>query len=398
MPRIRLSVKSGLRRRAGLWCLPIAVALGLAAAAARAAPLLPQADSDVVETLPNAGKARSEERQLRQRWAANPGDATVAVTLARRYLDQAREQGDPRFAGRALAMLQHWPQLAQAPAEVVMMAATLQQYLHDFEGSARELERLVQREPKQAQAWLTLATIRRVQGRYDASDAACKGLIGADSTFYARACEAENLSLRGQVDAARKAFEGLLATPQLPVPARAWLLTTVAEIEARAGRVRQAEAAYRAVLAAQADEYARLGYADFLIDNGRAAEVAPLLKNEPRSDAVLLRLAMAGVKASSPQAQADIAELRARMTQAALRPEARTTHAREQALFALRIEGDAERALDFARLNVGLQREPIDLLVLAETARAAKNTSALQEARKIKQDMGLHDVRLDALL
>ena len=86
------------------------------------------------------------------------------------------------------------------------------------------------------------------------------------------------------------------------------------------------------------------------------------------------------------------------MAQAALRPDAGSTHAREQALFALRVEGQPARALQLAKLNVGLQREPIDLLVLAETARAAKDDEALQMARRIKQEMGLHDVRLDALL
>lgn len=373
-------------------------ALLLAFAEAKAAPLQPQSDTEVVETLPNAGRARAEERALRQRWAAEPGNATVAVTLARRYLDQARDQGDPRFAGRALAMLQHWPQLDTAPAEVVLMAATLQQYLHDFEGAARELERLVQRDRTQAQAWLTLATIRRVQGRYDASDTACRGLLAIGSTFYGRACEAENMSLRGQVAPARQVFEGLMAPRDLPVSARAWLMTTVAEIEDRAGRRAQSEAAYRAVLAADPNEYARLSYADFLLDNGRPGDAIALLKNQPRTDGLLLRLAMAGARQPSAQAQADIAELRARMAQAALRPEARTTHAREQAMFALHIEGRPDRALEFARLNVDLQREPIDLLVLAETARAAKDESALQLARRIRQEMGLHDARLDALL
>lgn len=370
----------------------------LTATAARAEPLRPQSDAEVVETLPSAGRARAEERALRQRWAADPGNATVAVSLARRYLDQARDQGDPRFAGRALAVLQHWPQLDTAPAEVVLMAATLQQYLHDFDGAARELERLVQRDRSQAQAWLTLATIRRVQGRYDASDAACRGLLAAGSTFYGRACEAENLGLRGRTDAARQAFDSLLAPRDLPPSARAWLMTTVAEIEARAGRPAQAEAAYRAVLAAGPNEYARLSFADFLLDNRRPADAVALLKNQPRTDGLLLRLAIAGMRQPSAQSQADVAELRARMNQAALRPEARTTHAREQAMFALHIEGRPDRALEFARMNVDLQREPVDLLVLAEAARAAKDEAGLQLARRIRQDMGLHDARLDALL
>jgi hypothetical protein len=67
----------------------------------------------------------------------------------------------------------------------------------------------------------------------------------------------------------------------------------VAGIEELAGRPAAAELAYRQALAAERSGYLLLAYSDFLLRNGRASEVAPLLANEARSDAVLLRLAMA---------------------------------------------------------------------------------------------------------
>jgi len=90
------------------------------AAGAQGAPLLPTSDAEVVETLAAQAGDRAEERALRRRQRANPGDATVAVALARRYLEQAHREGDPRFAGRALAALQHWAQASNAPAEVLL--------------------------------------------------------------------------------------------------------------------------------------------------------------------------------------------------------------------------------------------------------------------------------------
>ena len=358
----------------------------------------PRSDSEVVETLPNTGSARSEERVLRSKLVANPDASGVAVALARRYLEQARDQGEPRFAGRALAVLQHWKQLDQAPADIVLMLATVQQYLHDFDGSAQLLETLVKRDPKLPQAWLTLATIRRVQGRYAESDAGCKGLAATGEAFYSQGCLAENMALRGRFDDARKLFQRLLATPQLPPAQRSWLMTSIAELEMRAGRLREAEAGFRAALASAADEYTRLAYADFLIANGRHTEVLPLLRNDVRSDPVLLRLALAEASLKAGPAPPDTAELRARMTQAALRPEARTTHAREQAMFALFVDSDPVRALQLARTNVELQREPVDLLLLVQAARAAGSEETLQQARRIRNDMGLSDARLDALL
>jgi hypothetical protein len=67
-------------------------------------------------------------------------------------------------------------------------------------------------------------------------------------------------------------------------------------------------------------------------------------------------------------------------------------------MFALAIERDAERALELARGDVARQREPLDLLVFAEAARASGRREAIDEARKLKASLGLHDRRIDALL
>lgn len=375
---------------------PLACVLVLAGPTtfARAEPLVPQSDAEVIETLPAAGGSRAEERALRRRWAANPADAGLAATLARRYIDRARAQGDPRFAGQALAVLQAWPEAAIAPAEVLLMRATVQQYLHAFDESASTLERLVTREPQHAQAWLTLATVRRVQGRYAESDVACAALARIGPPLYAQACKAENESLRGAFGTALASLRRLLAVAARDAGTRNWLLTSVAELESRAGHPVEADAAYRAALAASADAYTTLSYVDFLLQQDRRADALVQLRDQARSDAVLLRLAIAGRNAQSPDAR----EMRERLALAALRPEARTTHAREQAMFALWVDRNPEHALALARENVRHQREPLDLLVLAHAARAAGDAAALQETATLAQEIGLHDLRLEALL
>ena len=368
-------------------------------AAVQAEVVLPKSDADVVETLPAVVGSRAEERKLRQQWAANPRDAVLAAALARRYLDQARDQGEPRFAGRALAVLQAWPDVEQAPDEVLLMLATVQQFLHDFDGSSQNLERLVKRQPRHAQGWLTLATIRRVQGRYADSDRACRALAAIPAAaLYAQACEAENQGLRGEFAKTRESLRQLVATPALPAGTQTWLLTTLAETEARAGKNADAEKAYRAALRLQPDDYTSLSFADFLMESGRPADAVAVLKRLSRTDAVLLRLAMAGTRLKLADASRDAQEMRDRVTQANLRPQAQTLHAREQAMFALVVENQPERALSLARTNVTLQREPIDVLLLAQTARAAKQPEAVREAERLRNDMGLKDARLDALL
>jgi hypothetical protein len=381
------------RRPASLWRGPraaivlaaLAAALG-GVAAVQAAPLVPVGDAEVIEVLPAAGRVRAEERRARRALAHRPDDAAQALRLARADLERSRSTGDPRHAGLALAALRHWSDPAAAPAEVLLLQATLDQHLHEFDASAAKLEQLVRRQPRQAQAWLTLATVRRVQGRYADSDAACRGLDSAGASLHAAACLAENDGLRGRFETARVALQRAAGTAQLDPATRGWLLTTLAELEQRTGAAERAEAAWRAALRAAADGYTVLGYADFLIVQERAADARELLADQPASDAVVLRRAQAGDAAA-------VREIRARFAQAAQRPDAALTHGREQAMFALHVEHDARRAVELARLNLQRQREPVDLRLLAESARAAGDVAALAEATRLATAQGLVDVR-----
>jgi tetratricopeptide (TPR) repeat protein len=373
--------------------------LAVAVLSAHATPIVPTRDDEVIDVLPAINGNRAEERRLRQQLASAPRDPALALAAAKRYLDQAHELGDPRFAGMALAALEPWKDETTMPDAVLLMRASLQQYLHDFDASAASLQRLLARpgEPR-PQAWLTLATVRRVQGRYADSDAACQQVARAGAALHASACAAENAALRGDVARARGAFNALLADRRLPVATRAWLTTSVAELEQRAGNAAAADAAFQATLKLEPDAYATLAYADFLIEQKRPAQALALLKDQPRSDTVLLRLAIAGTQAAAASAPADVAEMRERIALANERPEAKVFHGREQAMFALAVDRDAKRAWQLARGNIAQQREPLDVLVLTQAARASGEPAALQEARRVAGEIGLRDRRVEELL
>jgi tetratricopeptide (TPR) repeat protein len=373
--------------------------LAVAVLSAHATPIVPTRDDEVIDVLPAVNGNRAEERRLRQQLASAPRDPALALAAAKRYLEQAHELGDPRFAGMALAALEPWKDEATMPDAVLLMRASLQQYLHEFDASAASLQRLLARpgEPR-PQAWLTLATVRRVQGRYADSDAACQQVARAGAALHASACSAENAALRGDVARARGAFNALLADRRLPVATRAWLTTSVAELEQRAGNAAAADAAFQATLKLEPDAYATLAYADFLIEQKRPAQALVLLKDQPRSDTVLLRLAIAGTQAAAVSAPADVAEMRERIALANERPEAKVFHGREQAMFALAVDRDATLAWQLARGNIAQQREPLDVLVLTQAARASGEPTALQEARRVAAEIGLRDRRVEELL
>jgi hypothetical protein len=365
-----------------------------------ATPIVPTRDDEVIEVLPAMTGSRAEERRLRKALVQRPRDPALALDMAKRYLNQAHESGDPRFAGMAMSAIEGWQDVATMPDGVLMMRATLQQYLHEFDASVRSLNTLLARPSAQPrpQAWLTLATVKRVQGRYADSDTACQQVAASGSALHAEACLAENAALRGDVDAARATFTRLLGNVRNPAATQAWLATSLAELEQRAGLADAADAAFRAALKFEPDPYTTLSYADFMIDQQRPAEALALLKGQTRSDAVLLRLAIAGTQAKSASAGADAAEMRERIALANQRPDAKVFHGREQAMFALLVERQPARALELARGNVVAQREPLDLLVLAQAARASGRAQALEEARRLVAQMGLRDQRTLAVL
>jgi tetratricopeptide (TPR) repeat protein len=363
--------------------LALCAALCVAAASPGAAPIVPTHDGEVIERLPAVARTSAVT------------DPATAMEEAKVLLEAGRREGDPRLAGRALARLARWQADPRAPVALVLLLANAEQYLHEFERATTRLNALVQRDPRQAQAWLMLATLHRVQGRYADSDAACRALVQLRAQPYGEACVAENQALKGELGPARRSLQSLISGAADP-GTRAWLWTTLAELEQRAGRVASSDQAWKRSLAAQRDSYAAIAYADFLLDQQRPREAWLLLQPEQRSDAALLRLAIAARRAGLPEAAALETELRERFALADQRT-GPSGHERERALMALAIERDPAAALRAARQNVERQREPLDLLLLVRCAAAAGDATARSEALSLARTMGLHDARLAAL-
>jgi hypothetical protein len=93
---------------------------------------------------------------------------------------------------------------------------------------------------------------------------------------------------------------------------------------------------------------------------------------------LLLRLALAAKAAGDGRAGACQRELAARFDAARQRGD--TSHRKEEARFALALQGDAARALPLARRNFAVQREPADARVLLEAALAAREPAAAEPA------------------
>lgn len=378
----------------------IGVAITVSASAAVAAPRIPLDGHEVLERLPvTVGDRRLRElAPLRAALQRDPRDVRTAVTLARAYVETGRTTGDPRYAGYAEAALAPWWALPAPPSDIAILRAVLLQRVHRFDAALADLDRLLAGNPRNAQAQLTRATILQVQGRFDEARRACIGLRGVVPALYVLVCEAGVDGVTGRLEPAIDALAAAFArTPDADAGTRAWVLGTLAELAERAGRFADAEKYFRSALAADPeDQYLLAAYADFLLDRGRAREVIPLLADRGRADGLLLRLALASDATRAADASALADQLRVRFEAAARRGD--RVHLREEARFALHLLRAPRVALALALDNWHVQKEPADLLILAQSASAARDANARSVVEAWIARTGLEDIRITAAL
>jgi hypothetical protein len=335
-----------------------------------------------------------ELRQLRAALAANPRDRATAVRLAERYFALANSEGDPRYVGYGEAALRPWWDLPAPPLDALVMRAILKQYSHDFSGAMQDLVAATREDPENARAWSWRAAIDMVQANYDQARKDCDALKDVEDDLFAAGCTAYLEGTTGKAAEAYRALSEAFARSAEKSPEiKVWVLTRLAEMSLRLGNVKRAEEHFRAAYFEPVNDQFLLGaYSDFLLDQGRADEVIPLLVDWFRSDILLLRLAIAEKTLKAPKAAEHIEALRSRFDAAALRGD--KLHQQEEARFNLYLLGDKEKALALAQENWTLQREPRDARILLEAALAMKNPAAAQGAlewleRSRHEDPGL---------
>ncbi len=359
-----------------------ALAVLIFSAGAPAAPFVPRSDDQVLERLPTpAGTpAQRQTQALRAALARDPANAETAAALVDRYLAALAAEGDPRYAGYAQAALLPWWRSQRPPLRVRVLRAVLLQFNHQFAPALADLQAAVQEAPDDVPAWAWLAAIAMVQARWDDARSACERLAPLTSPLSGEACRAGVQGSTGDAAGALERLSRALADPDAGEPdEQLWAWTRLAEIHERLGQADGAERAFRSALAlGLPDQYLKAAHADFLLDQGRAAEVLALLKDEVRSDVLLLRLAIAAKASGDASLAAHRRTLSARFDAARQRGD--TAHQKEEARFALEVAGDAARALPLARANFAVQREPADARVLLEAALAARDRAAAAPA------------------
>ena len=352
----------------------------------------PQRDDEVIEVLPLITRNRPV---ISAATKPAPLDLSAALTAARKDIAQARQTGDTRYWGRAQALLAPWWDRPDAPADVAVLQATVQQGRHEFAASRQVLTAALARAPGHAQGWLNLAVLERLSGNYTQALDACTKVGLAGQSLYARACTLETQSLQGQHQTATQELQQLTGKSQ-DAGQRAWLSSLLAEAFERWGRDALAAQAYQRSLAFEPDLYTAIAYSDLALRTGRFKEALTALAALPETDAVLLRRAAAWKRLGDERWRTTLATLNERTAELKRRGDDPDLHGRELALIALWLDDNPTAALAAARQNLGLQREPIDWWVAIQSAKQAKDDAALQALRAALSKTGLQDARLAA--
>jgi hypothetical protein len=377
------------------FCAVLALYCILLALPALSVPRTPANDAIVIEKLPfRAGDSRARELDVLRASARNaPGDGVAAAALAQAYFDMAQARGDPRYIGYADAVLSQFKQ--PMPVDLLVLRGMLRQYRHDFDDALGDFAAALAQDPEHASAHAWRGAIYLVVAQYDNARKECAALLVLRRPVLHGGCTGLAQAYTGQLSSANSTLQMTLALARYD-DQRLWLLTRLGEVSAWLGNNARAERHYRDALALGRDDgYLLAAWADFLLDNKRAAEVVNLLAPWEASDPLLLRLAEAETILQLPSAKAHVQALDDRFAAAKLRGD--TTHRAEEARFQLRLRKDTALALQLATANYQTQKEPRDLRVLLEAALAARDPEAAKPARDWLQSTGFEDAHMRAL-
>jgi len=398
-PRLLSPRSSGVRSRKwrvlGVGAIGLAAALTVAAVAApnragkAAERYTPDDPADVIARVPTRDPGELEARRA----LAGEDRLAAAVQLARLELGRYHRFSDPRYLGRAQALLAPWWTQPEPPADVLLLRATIRQSVHEFSAARADLDALVAARPDDPDAQLTRAVVATITADYAAARTSCAAL--AARPLVEATCLAPVEGIAGHADQAYARLGELLARSRPTTAVKSWTLTALAELAIMRGDPAGAERHLEHALELDPDDvYARGLLFDVLLETGRTAQASRLLERREEIDALLVRLAISEHALHSTDAARLAGLMRDKIAAAAQRGD--RIHLREEARFALAVEGDPARAIRIARDNWEVQKELADARLLVEAAVAGRDRGAAAPVLAWIAATGVRDAWLDA--
>lgn len=334
---------------------------------------------------------------LRRKLDAAPDDLPTALALSRIYIELARERGDARFLGDAMATLSAWTEADSVPDDVRLLQATIEQSIHRFDKAIGTLNRMSTEAQHSRQALLLRSSIYQVTGRFDSARDACMELLRNGDSQFGLICSALVASLSGDLDRSYRTLDHFARhSPNLDRNIAQWIETELAGMAVRRGHDEAAERHLLAALEMNPEAIqVKAAYSQLLLEQERFSRVIELFGDGATHKILLLHLAIAGKRSGDTRASQWARAFEERLEAARRRGD--ETHLREEAMFMLDVLNEPEKALHLATRNWEVQREPEDMRVLLRSANAAGKYADAEPVVEFIKRTRYEDIRLHGL-
>ena len=339
----------------------------------QAAPYTPEQDDVVLVTL-NERQQRLAQTHITS--GEKRIDEAAAIQLAQAQIRYSREHEDPRFLGYAEATLA--PLSDSRDPAVAILTASIEQQRHQFSQAQTRLKKLLERAPNQAQGWLLLANIQRVQGQYSDAQHSCQQAAPYLSPTITILCQASIQAMTGHAEKSYAVLQRLADSNQsLGADYALWLQTILAELALQQGFEEDAQRHIEKGLAvSSSDNYLHLLRSDIWLQTKQPQRVIADLERWEDRDGALLRLAIAGKQSNHASATRWANQYAERMQD--VQDSGRSVHLREHARYLLEVTEQPSAALSIAKENWQTQKELADLRLLEASARASNDAATLR--------------------
>jgi tetratricopeptide (TPR) repeat protein len=203
-----------------------------------AAPPLTPAAADTAATVARL------QAELRQR----PDEPRLLTRLGVAYVTRARETADPSFYTKAAGVLERASELAPRDAATMTARGLLDLGRHDFRAAYAWGTRALRANPDATEAYGIVFDAQVELGRYDAAAATAQAMVDRKPTQGSLARASYARELLGDTAGALTAMTQAAAAGSGTAGERAYVQTLIGNLQLGAGRLPQAEAAYRRAL------------------------------------------------------------------------------------------------------------------------------------------------------
>lgn len=278
--------------------------------------------------------------------------------------------GDDALLERGWALLDAANASEKPTVNEQLQRTWLLQAQHRFDEALEQTRQILAAQPRNPQAWLLRASIATVQGNYDIARHACRQTALSVALPVSLACSARLAQTKQEK---LIAFNTLSRLPQTSLSAELapWVWSIMADLARDSGLENEAEHWYQQSIAAFPSVQVRSAYVDLLLNQQRFDAVLRLIDQQEETPALAVRRLLAAKSAGldiKSQYQRIDKLFRSWVAEQDYR------HAREMALFYLRLGNDSQFAYQLAQENVKTQREAEDQALLIEAQNQLENS------------------------